>query len=106
MERMRREERARQFMPFASLRGFGELIREQERVYVPKKELSEEDAERLSKRLAFVEKGVIVRAVYYDRDAYVTVEGAVTEADHTLRYLRVIKTRIAFDDLKEIKILS
>ena len=106
MEKMSRAERARQFMPFAALRGFESLIEEQERIYTPRRELSEEEAERLSRRLSSLERGMVIRVVYYDRDAYVTWEGALTEVDVVFRFLRVIKTRISFEDLLEVEILQ
>ena len=37
---MNRQDRARQFMPFASLKGYFDKIREQQRIKEPKKELS------------------------------------------------------------------
>ena len=47
--KMTRSERARQFAPFAALRGFEDMIREVERtVKEPKRELTEERAAALS----------------------------------------------------------
>ena len=37
--------RARQFAPFAALRGYYDLVRERERVVEPRREMSEESAE-------------------------------------------------------------
>ena len=51
-ESRRHADRARQFMPFASLRGYYDFIREQERVKEPRRELSEDDAQELSVSLA------------------------------------------------------
>ena len=106
MEKMSRAERARQFMPFAALRGFEDLIARQERIYTPRRELSEEEAERLSDRLAALERGTVIRALYYDGEAYVTMEGAISEVDTVFRSLRIIKTRIPFEDLLKIEILQ
>ena len=102
MEKMSRAERARQFMPFSPLRGYDELLLSKTREPTPKRELSEYDAARLSKKMAAVEKGSLVRVTYYDRDAYVTMEGLVSEVDLTLRRLRVIKTVIDLDDISDI----
>ena len=103
MEKMSNLERARQFMPFAALRGFEELIRQQTREKTPRRELSEYEAARLSKRMTRVEKGSMIRVTYYETDAYVTLEGMVSEIDFTLRFLRVVKTRINFDDVWDIQ---
>ena len=99
VEKMSRAERARQFMPFSPLRGFEELLREQERQRMPRRELSEEESEALSARLSALKRGDMVRVVYYKEDAYVTMEGLLSEIDHVARTLRVIKTQILFDDI-------
>ena len=52
MEAERRHaDRARQFMPFASLRGYYDYIREQERVREPRRELSEDGAQTAAQAL-------------------------------------------------------
>lgn len=45
MKTISREQRARQFMPFASLRGYYAYVREQERHREPRRELSDDQAE-------------------------------------------------------------
>ncbi len=98
-------ERARQFMPFAALRGYYDLIRERERVPEERRDLAQEDVERLSEVLARLKKGQMVRTRYYDRDAYVTREGVVTRIDPVAHELTVVTTRIRFEDLLEIEAL-
>ena len=44
-------DRAGQFMPFAALKGFYDLIKEKERVIVPKHEIAEDKAEELSDKM-------------------------------------------------------
>ena len=62
---MSREERAKQFMPFAALKGYPDALRKKEKVIVPKMELSEEYEEELDRRLRQVRKNDIVTAVYF-----------------------------------------
>ena len=45
-------ERAAQFAPFAALTGYGEAVAETARQTTPKRELSEQEAEELDRRLA------------------------------------------------------
>ena len=106
MEKSSRAERARQFMPFAALRGFEELIREVERTPTPRKELSDEEAERLGKKLLHLEKGTLVAVTYYNGETYVRQEGMLSEIDYTLCFLRVVKKQIAFDDISDVARLS
>ena len=103
---MNKGDRARQFMPFAALKGYDELVRSKEKVIAPKKELSEYRAELLSNKLISVKKGDIISVVYYDRDGYIKKEGMVALIDFNFRYLTVIKTKIAFDDIYNIKVDS
>ena len=79
----RHADRAAQFMPFAALTGYYDLVRAQERVSEPRHEL----------------KGQLVRVTHYERDAYVTTEGIVTGMDPVARELTIVRRRIRFDDI-------
>ena len=98
-EPRRHADRAAQFMPFAALTGYYDLVRERERVTEPRREPSEEEAARISTELAAVRRGQLVRVTHYDRDAYVTTEGIVTRVDPVARELTVVQRRISFDDI-------
>lgn len=104
MGKMSRVERAKQFMPFASLRGFGTLIKEQEVVIADKKELTEEQEKILSETICSVKKGMIVCINYYKEKGYTSISGLVTSIDLVLRTIDVIKTKIKFEDIYDIKI--
>ena len=101
-----RASRAAQFMPFAALRGYYELVSQQEREVEPRHELTEDEALELSATMARVRRGQIVRAVYYDRDAYVSITGCVAHVDLVGRTLGVIRETIPFDDLRELEIVE
>ena len=96
---MSRAERAKQFMPFAALRGYGDAIKEKEKVITEKKELTDEQVQKLSDAVARLKKGDVVKAVYYEKDGYVEKTGAVSKIDGVSGCLYVIKTRIPFIDL-------
>ncbi|MBM6675676.1 hypothetical protein H6A07_02800 [Olsenella uli] len=102
-EPRRHADRAAQFMPFAALSGYYDLVRECERVSEPRREPSEEEAGRISSELAAVRKGRLVRVTHYERDAYVTTEGIVTRVDPAARELTVVRTRIRFDDVWSVR---
>ena len=105
-EPRRHADRAAQFMPFAALTGYYDLVRERERVSEPRREPSEEEAARISAELAAVRKGQLVRVTHYERDAYVTTEGIVARVDPTARELAVVRRRIAFDDVWRVEPLA
>jgi len=48
---MSREDRAKQFMPFAALKGYEEALRAKEKIVVPKVELSEDIKEVPDRKL-------------------------------------------------------
>ena len=94
--------RAKQFMPFASLKGYFDLIREEQRIKEPKKNLSEEEATVLSYKLNQVKKGMVVKVRYYNIDAYETAEGIVSSFDDVYRTLTIVKRVISFNDILNI----
>ena len=101
-------DRARQFMPFAALKGYYDLVRTCERVIEPRHEPTEEDIARISARLADVRKGSIVRAVHYAESEGASIEtsGVVARIDPTFQTIVVGATAIAFSDLGDIEIVS
>ena len=95
-------DRASQFMPFAALKGYYELIRTKERVVQPRHESTEEDQVRISSQLSGLNKGDVVRITYYDQDAYVTLQGAVAQVIPEYQTIQVVKTVIRFEDILDI----
>ena len=96
-------DRAGQFMPFAALKGFYDLIREKEKIIVPKHELAEDKAEELSEKMNSVKIGMMINIVYYSDGEYISIKGIVTKIDITFRKITVVKTEISFDDIWDIE---
>lgn len=99
----RRASRAAQFMPFAALTGYYDLVREQERIVEPRHELTEEEAVALSRAIMQTKKGDLVRVTYYDRDGYVARTGIVSDIEVAFRRLHLGSLCIAFDDMRDIE---
>ena len=97
-------DRAKLFLPFDSLKGFQDALREKERVIVPKKTLSSDEEERLSHEILKINNSDMVKLIYYDTDHYLEIEGIVTKIDFTFRTITVVKQTIPFSDIIEIKI--
>ena len=102
-EKMDRENRAKQFMPFDALRGFREALAEKERILVPKRNLSEEQNEELDRKLKQVREKEIVTVELFLNGEYVQVTGMVSQIDETCRMLKVVNTRIAFEDISDLQ---
>lgn len=101
---MTRAERAKQFMAFAALGGYEELIDETKKTVCPKRELSEEKAEELSALVSTLHKGDVVCVTHYVNDGYVLTEGVVASVDLALKKMEVVKTVIGFADVIDISV--
>ena len=96
-------DRAKQFMPFAALKGYDVALRTKEKVIVPKIELSEEMLEELDHKLQMIGKKDIVTVVYFCNQEYLEVTGMVSRIDATARILQIVNTKIPFADIYDLK---
>lgn len=100
--KMTREDRAKQFMPFAALKGYPEALTKKEKIVVPKAEVSEEYAQMLDQKLRRVSRNDIITVVYFSDGEYLKKTGMVSRIDETARVLKVVNTKILFDDIYDI----
>lgn len=98
-------DRARQFMPFSALKGYYKLVQEQEREVQEKRELTPEKAQEISQALATIKPGNMVQLTFYDKNAYITRKGVITNMDCTYRKLTLVRQSILFDDIYTIQLL-
>ncbi len=101
--KMSREDRAKQFMPFAALKGYPEALRKKEKVVVPRAEVSEEYAEVLDRKLRKVNRNDIITVIYFHNGEYLKKTGMVSRIDETARVLKIVNTKIGFDDIYDIE---
>lgn len=104
-----KSDRARQFLPFDALKGLKEALREKEleAEYEEKKELSEEECEKISNILNKVERGKILKIVYYKNRRYVSYQGTVNKIDNIKKKLIFDdETIICFEDILKIEIIG
>lgn len=100
--KMSREDRAKQFMPFAALKGYPEALAKKEKVVVPKAEITEEYAQMLDQKLRRVAKNDIITVIYFCNGEYLKKTGMVSRIDETARILKIVNTKILFDDIFDI----
>ena len=100
--KMSREDRAKQFMPFAALKGYPEALAKKEKIVVPKAEVSEEYAQMLDQKLRRVSKNDMITVVYFSDGEYLKKTGMVSRIDETARVLKIVNTKILFDDIYDI----
>ncbi|MCR5215422.1 MAG: YolD-like family protein [Lachnospiraceae bacterium] len=102
---MSREQRAKQFMPFAALKGLPEALAAKERIVVPRIELSEEALLELDEIMHSLKPGDMITITYYENQEYLQKTGLVARIDKTARLLQVVNTKILFQDIRSIEIL-
>ena len=96
-------DRAKQFMPFAALKGYEIALRAKEKIIVPKIELSEDAAEELDRKLRQIKKNDIVTVIYFSGGEYLKVTGMVSRMDADTKVLKIVNTRISFADIYDIR---
>ena len=104
--KMDRADRAKQFMPFAALKGYEEALRLKEKIVVERVELSEERKDELDRTLRQVMRGDMITVTYYHEGEYLQMTGLVARIDATARMLKVVNTKIAFADICQIALVS
>ena len=95
-------DRAKQFMPFAALKGLPDALAAKEKIAVEKMELSPEMYEELDRKMHLVERGKIITVIYFKDEEYLKLTGMVARIDPTSRILQIVNTKIAFDDILDI----
>lgn len=96
---MDRAQRAKQFMPFAALKGYEEALRTKEKIKVEKKELTEEQEDELNRQLLEIQKRDMVSVVYFEKEEYLKVTGMVSRIDRSAQILQVVNTKIEFRNI-------
>lgn len=95
-------DRAKQFMPFAALKGYEEALRRKEKIVVEKVELSEEMKDELDRQFKQISHNDIITVVYYAEEEYLKITGMVAKIDVDARYLKVVNTKIPFENIYSI----
>ncbi len=100
---MDKVQRAHIFSAFDALKGFRELLAQQERVVVPKRILSEDDLDILNQKIHAVEKGMMVTLTYFDNGDYVKQTGRVAKISFDENYIQIVKTKIPLKSIVDIQ---
>lgn len=99
-------DRARQFMPFAALRGYYDLVHEKEHIEQPRRHLTEEEARSLDDTVAQLVRGDVVACDYYRDGAYRRSTGVVSQIDLIYRTLWIVREAIPFDEIAALERLA
>ena len=100
---MSRENRAKQFMHFAGLKGLEEALVKKEIIVLTKAELCDDYKEQLDFRLSQMQCGDMVTVVYFSEDNYVRITGILSKIKLEERWIQVVRTKIYLDDIYEFE---
>ena len=101
--KMDRADRAKQFMPFAALKGLPEALAKKEKIVVPRPILSEEWLEELDYKMHQIQCGMIVSVTYYENEECLKKTGMVAKLSMDSRLLQIVDSRISFDAILNIE---
>ncbi|MBQ7362949.1 MAG: hypothetical protein IJW48_05910 [Clostridia bacterium] len=96
--------RAKQFLPYASLRGFDEIVARKRKIKEPRRELGEDAAEELSRMLSSLRGGESISVVYYKVDSYVQTSARLLRVDMLKGELVLDGGRIQISDIFSLDI--
>ncbi len=96
-------DRARQFMPFAALKGYHELAHSQEAIHIPRPELSEERLTELTEIMRSLNPGDDVRISFYEGGQRVTLKGALSKVDEVTHSAIIGTKRIPLASILDIE---
>jgi len=102
---MKREDRAKQFLPFDALKGFFELVqneqnKEENRIY-----LSDESLIELDILMSSLKRGDLIEVKHYEENHYIFTTGLVGKIDYEKRTIQIVKKTIKVDDIVSVSVL-
>lgn len=97
--------RAKQFLPFDSLKGLQEALREKEIEQEEQIELSEEKLTELNNIFNKIEIGSKVKIKFYKNNKYIEIKGTITNIDYIKKKVQIEKIQnINISDIVSISI--
>lgn len=102
--RMKMEDRAKQFAPFAALKGYEAAIKAKEREYSPRLLLSETRKSELNDQLQQLYPGQMITVRHYQEHSYAITSGIFSAIDPVRKRLILSDLSIAIYDISDILI--
>lgn len=98
--------RAAQFLPFDALRGLGEELQSRidRRNRVERRELSEEDEDKISATLFSLNVGDVAKLLFFDDGCYIEAEGIIDNVDALRKTLTIGEKKIRYENIARIEV--
>jgi len=95
-------DRAKQFLPFNSLRGFYDLVNNAEKRIESRRRLTVDEVERLSFKINQIRKGELIEVTYYLVDGYIKLTGMVTFIDDVYKTIKIVDEIVPIKDIIDV----
>lgn len=100
------ENRAKQFAPFAALKGQEMELAKVLKTFEERVLVAEDEAEQINEVLMSLNKGDEVRLTYYENDLYTTIVGKVEKIFNYELALQIKDKKISYKDICRIEKLG
>ena len=97
--------RAKQFLPFDSLKGFREAIKTMEEIHESKKDLSIDELNDLDKKIKLIKKNDLIKVKYFYLEDYIETIDTLKKVDNVFKKLILKNNKISFDDIMDIELI-
>ncbi len=111
--KMKRQERAKIFSPFAALNGYDAVVHAQDRVLVPRIVLTDDTKEQLNETLMRLKKGDLITVVFFIQERwangermgeYITMTETVQKVDAVKQVLSLDSREVPFADIYRLSV--
>ncbi|MST89655.1 YolD-like family protein [Sharpea azabuensis] len=99
-------QRAKQFMPFAALKGYKEALKEKEKQVVFQASILEDTLEELDYTLASLHPGDMVSCIYYDEEEYVKLTGMLAHVNYDFHTITIVDKTIPAKYIKHLEVIA
>ena len=97
--------RAKQFLPFDSLKGFREAIKTMEEIHKSKKDLSIDELNDLDKKIKMIKKNDLIKVKYFYLEDYIETIDTLKKVDNVFKKIVLKNNKISFDDIMDIELI-
>ena len=102
---MASKDRAKIFSSFNPLSTLERALRQKEREKCEKLDLDESKIDEILKKISRLRAADEVYVSYYDGYTYASARGLISDVNFKNKTLMVVKTRIKFEDINDLKII-
>ncbi len=98
-------QRAKLFLSFDALKGFQEFLRQEERIVVSCRSLSEDEYAQLEWKIHMVKPHDIINIIYFDGEDYIKLGGMVAKIDLvSSKTIQIVDKIIKIKDIVDIEL--